>query len=567
MHQLLHSSPAATPEFAALSLLLSSNSSAHSSSNDNNNQIRTTEPLLVVSITSTITQSVALESIEELHSYVQSIVEPTATYYTAANGGGSGSSSLFAAELLREDERALRKMQIYRSTASSSRQCSGGLELHYRLMRGPESAQLQTLLMKNACSAAQDERTKEKNAESPSSLSDPNVIGVILSVGVAGDSSCSSCCSSTVYSLEQRMSDSTGFILQSQADTASAQSLLTTFLLSPEDDYRISNERARAPQTLIVPEPAEKEAARNALLSPMAGMISPIADFRLASRRGKQNGDTDGGDQDNEDNGRECGIALAETPSSEVTRLLTNRLSILSVAETGTLLRKYQRSGQERRAQLGSVAAAAVTSKSRFARTRRKATEDGDLDGHFDYKGPQKVKLAAAIHKPFAIPTLPAPATPDSQQQQKLHSSSNRSTSSASQQLRSSKKDTRKTSSSRRGLGPHMQQGRRGGSGARLDHQFDDEEHSVDTRSHSGNGGGGASSVVSVAQLQVNIALNEDLTCSYKLSQLSSCNVEGVAQVRCGILHLSVVLCGRTQFTSFYLLPNFVSMVLFVRCK
>lgn len=87
-----------------------------------------------------------------------------------------------------------------------------------------------------------------------------------------------------------------------------------------------------------------------------------------------------------------------------------------------------------------------------------------------------------------------------------------------------------------------MQKGRRGGGSARLDHQFDEEEHSVDTRSHSGNGGGG-SSVMSAAQLQVNIALNEDLTCSYKLSQLSSCNVEGVAQVRCEMFFLSAVLC------------------------
>lgn len=562
MHQLLHSSPGATPEFAALSLLLSSNSSANSSSN-NKNHIRTTEPLLVVSITSTITQSVALESIEELHRHVLSIVEHTSTSTSSNEGSASVAHSLFAAELLREDERSLRKMQIFRTTASSSRQCSGGLELHYRLMRGPESTQLQTLLTTNSI-AASVERTKGANAESPSSLSDPNVLGVILSVGVAGDSTCSSCCSSTVYSLEQRMSDTTGFILQSQADAASAQALLTTFLLSPEDDYRISNERARAPKTLIVPAPAEKETARNALLSPMAGMISPIADFRMAARRGKQNGDTDGGDQNNDNNDRECGIALAETPSSEVTRLLTNRLSVLSLAESGTLLRKFQHSGQVRRAQLDSVAAAAVTSKSRFARTRRKATDDGDLDGHFDYKGPRRVKTAAAVSKPFAIPTLPAPSTPESQQQQIQHSSSNRSTTSATQQLRSSRKDTRKTSSSRRGLGPHMQQGRRVGSGARLDHQFDDEEQSADTRSHSGrshsgNGGGGGSSVVSVAQLQVNIALNEDLTCSYKLSQLSSCNVEGVAQVRRGILSLSVCrFVLNAQLTRSNLMPNFV---------
>lgn len=34
------------------------------------------------------------------------------------------------------------------------------------------------------------------------------------------------------------------------------------------------------------------------------------------------------------------------------------------------------------------------------------------------------------------------------------------------------------------------------------------------------------------ARMQVNVALNEDLTCHYKLSQMSSCSVDGVIQVR-----------------------------------
>ena len=559
MYQLLRSSPVATPEFAALSLLLSSNgnhaaSSGGDSDNNINNYIRTTEPLMVVSITSTITHNAAVESIEELHRHVQSIVDLAST----------SSVSQFAAELLREEERSLRKMQIYRRSGS------GGLEMHYRLMRGPESAQLQALLMigigSNSSNAANGKSTKlgttNESFASPTSL-DPSVLGVILSVGVAGESTSLSCSSSsTLYSLEQRMSDCTGFILQRHADAASARSLLTTFLLTPEDDYRISNERALAPQTLIRPEMIEKETTRNALLSPMAGMMAPIADFRLPSRRGKHNGDTDGGDQNDDGEGRGLGIALAETPSSETTRQLTNRLSVLSVAENGTLLRKYQHSGQERRAQLDLVAAAVVASKSRFARTRRKATDDADLDGHFDYKGPQKVRTTA-VSKPSSIPALPAPMTPESQQQQQQQqNSSSRSTTSASQQLRSSKKDTRKSSGNRRGLGAHMQQGKRVGSGAKQQpqHQFHDEEHSVETTSHSGHGGG-ASSVLSVARFQVNIALNEDLTCSYKLSQLSSCNVEGVAQVRnglCGVvadslgnpmlnLYVSLGMAGASQ--------------------
>ena len=35
----------------------------------------------------------------------------------------------------------------------------------------------------------------------------------------------------------------------------------------------------------------------------------------------------------------------------------------------------------------------------------------------------------------------------------------------------------------------------------------------------------------STGKLYINIALNEDLSCSYKLSQLSSCSVDGIVQV------------------------------------
>jgi hypothetical protein len=34
------------------------------------------------------------------------------------------------------------------------------------------------------------------------------------------------------------------------------------------------------------------------------------------------------------------------------------------------------------------------------------------------------------------------------------------------------------------------------------------------------------------ARVQVNVALNEDLTCFYKLSKMSSCSIEGVIQVQ-----------------------------------
>ena len=43
-------------------------------------------------------------------------------------------------------------------------------------------------------------------------------------------------------------------------------------------------------------------------------------------------------------------------------------------------------------------------------------------------------------------------------------------------------------------------------------------------------------------RLNVDIALNEDLTCEYKRSKMSSCSVEGTVQVR---------FCARCFFRSF----------------
>jgi hypothetical protein len=50
------------------------------------------------------------------------------------------------------------------------------------------------------------------------------------------------------------------------------------------------------------------------------------------------------------------------------------------------------------------------------------------------------------------------------------------------------------------------------------------EEMSENSRSYASGAG--------TTRIQVNIALNEDLTCSYKFSKMTSCSVEGVIQVR-----------------------------------
>jgi len=449
--QLLYSSPVASPEFAALSLLLSVDGSM-------------TEPVLAVSTTSTVSKNTALEAVQELHAHVKSIIDATAK---EAKG--------FAADLLREDEKSLRKMQIFRG------QQQHGLGIHYRLMRGPESAKLQALVV--AASGTKEEPNSE-------------VLGVILSVGVAGMPLAHSS-EPTVYSLQQRMSDCVGFILTRNADTASARTLMTTFLLSENDDYRISNERMKAPNLLVLPEVSDEKAKQGGVLSPM-GMIAPITDFRLSNIRGAK-GNMEGDDGPDVPEGMGFPVSL-DVGSAAAARAMTDRLSVLSVAESHTQLRRYEHSGQERKANLDLTSVA----QSRFRR-RKADPKDADFD-NFDYKGPAKEAVQRVAVK--AIPPLqPTPEPP-----------------AGKPQLKSSRKDTTKIRGGRRGLGAHVGDQRK----KSVKHHFDDEQ-SVDTRSHSGNPDSG--SVMSVARIQVNIALNEDLTCSYKLSQLSSCNVEGVAQV------------------------------------
>ena len=72
-----------------------------------------------------------------------------------------------------------------------------------------------------------------------------------------------------------------------------------------------------------------------------------------------------------------------------------------------------------------------------------------------------------------------------------------------------------------------------------------DAQHSTNRMRKSGGGGAGSlqfvddevadsrpgGSIASTSRVQINVALNEDLSCSYKESQLASCTVEGAIQV------------------------------------
>lgn len=473
--QLLHASPVPRPQFASLSLLIREGM---------------VDPLMTIAPTATCSSEIAMEAVRELHWHVRSIRR-------------SQETNDLASELLREDEQSMKTMQIFRPLSAN------GVALHYRLLMGNgEITKIQTLIL-------------AVNKTAPGKI-DPSagVTGVIVCVAISG--SCSIHCSASItYSISQRISDCIGY-LHRVIDVASAKSMMATYLLL-EDDDRITNEMMESPNVLLLPESDDR--ARG-LLSPM-GMISPIAEFgrktaRRASTgivRGVMNAGSAANSGDDAPPPIELGFPFSlYLGSADAARVMTARLTVLSVAESGTFLRKYEHSGQERKANLDLTGGA----KSRFRR-RKTDARDADFD-NFDYKGPAKETIKRESKAIPALQPIPEPAA-------------------GKMQLKSSAKDTKRGPGTRRlstqmgrlddesshqnqlpqknePVGPFSQK-KKGKA------QFDDDTH--DSRSHSGNYD--SSSVLSQARVQVNIALNEDLTCSYKLSQLSSCNVEGVVQV------------------------------------
>jgi hypothetical protein len=385
-------------------------------------------------------------------------------------------------------------MQIFRPLACN------GIGLHYKFIKPNDANKLTSLIL-------------SVNKQNTTKI-DPSigVLGVLLTVGVTGLPVVHSS-GSIQYSLEQRMNDCIG-ILQKINDVGQAKSILKTFLLD-EEESRKTNEMVEAANTLVLLEP---DSAVKGVLSPM-GMISPIAEFgrKTAKRSTMKNGLSES--------------SLVTFPvslsagSADAARTMTERLSVLSVAESDTCLRKYEHSGQERKANLDLN----VGTKSRFRRRKADSSRDADFD-NFDYKGPVK-----EVVERKAIPALPQPSTPEQPPP------------TGKLQLKSSRKDTRKAP---RRLSNHMAKNLDDDTSSQQtknsfdpftknkkkqsQHQFDDEISEATGSSKQENG-----SVVSNSQstrVQVSIALNEDLTCSYKLSQLSSCNIEGVVQVSlCGL--------------------------------
>jgi hypothetical protein len=501
-------------------------------------------------------------------------------------------------QMIREDERLLDEVQIFRPSSCD------GLAIHYKLIR--DDAEVILALASHisaAVKAGNQSATNGSNKGSSNSIP-PGCVGIVLCVGMSGLPHSTGSSSLLQYSLPQRIEDCTT-ILTELRDSQLVRTVLSSFLLA-DDEQRKSNEMSGSPNAVAFATADETDKSRS-LLSPM-GMISPLGQAispfagnvasgvstvasgvatgvstvasgvttvasgvvnfskrmsmtgSIGSAGGRNvistgaaaGGSMVGGAGMNGGNDDASpamkGITAIELRpnSAEAAFIMTERMNVLSVAESDTFLRKYVVTGHERKANLDLTG----TGKSRFRR-RKSDARDPDMDG-FDYKGPAKESTRKKSTASEPLETFSSTTSVSGSVATGISANSSKQPS-----LRHPKNDSKPKSAtvptlsapgkdsitSRRASAYHISDDQSQASGQRSSARrrntssgpsFEDETSlASDGRSLTSDGRSAANdSMSSSGRVQVNIALNEDLSCSYKLSQLSTCTVEGVVQVR-----------------------------------
>ncbi|EEC51327.1 predicted protein [Phaeodactylum tricornutum CCAP 1055/1] len=302
-------------------------------------------------------------------------------------------------------------------------------------------------------------------------------------------------------------------VLLTIGSSATLKWVLSTFLLL-EDDSRKTN--AMVACLSVTDSPDVLTGKSKASLMNMQRLSR-----RMSAIGGKPSTDHDGGQLSKE----EKASLMIGFNSADSTRLMTERLRVLSASENNTFLRQYRMSAQERKAHLDLTG----SNKSRFRR-RKSDAKDPDFDG-FEYKG---LKSKNSVQgSPVQTFTQEGSTKRLSLTQSKNDSRTKplgapRGDVVASRRLSNfaSALSSGWTSVHTQDEASNMYSGGRSQAQERApiekeQHQFDEEGSSV-----------ALDSVASQARVHVNIALNEDLSCSYKQSQLVSCAVEGVVQVQ-----------------------------------
>ena len=506
--QLLPSCPIAIPQFASLSFLLKPEVTSASSC--------ITEPLLIASTASAISTTGCLCSLQELHTHLTASLNASKIKAAPLPENQQALIDIFT----NDDQVSFEDVQIFRPLRGN------GIALHYRLVRGDEALLLN---MSNHIMASTNTSFKPTNNTSLPQ----GVAAVVLCVGVSGLSVAYGA-SPLDHSLPQRMSDCLALLAKIK-DTTAVRTILSSFLLV-EDECRKTEDMYQAPNVVVFSKADESEKAKGilsspmAMISPMAGMMSPVAGMispitNVARKSGKRSSRHDSGEMGPAHNESIMSLSLKQS-SSDAARTMTERLNVLSVAETDTFLRHYTTPGQERKANLD------LTGGGKSGRFRRKgsSTKDADFD-NFDYKGP----VREVIKKKTFLPSR--------KEEKEKHNAFSSSGSVSSQ----SKNDRRNRSTSSSSSVPALSASRSDKHASRRmnSHASDDSHTGRSSRRRNQSGkihdddvsllSEGRSTTESVSsssnRLQVNIALNEDLSCTFRSSQLASCSIEGVVQV------------------------------------
>ena len=463
--ELLRSAVPTLPEFAALSVVIKPEVYSDLS-------LPMAEPLMMAAPSSSIPGHLALSGLRELHSHITSTLGRT-------EESGILSDSRVVSEAFRDDQKTLEDLQTFRPLGSY------GLAVTYRFIRGDAA-----LVSKLATLVLQAQKSSKTTTAAPIKA-DEDIFGVVLCVGISG-LAVSAVTSLTQYQIGERLSSCKDVLqaLPKSVEPSAVKTLLSTMLLH-ENDYRITNTRADAVNITTIPEIDETTEKARGLL-------------------GRRNKDDKKAAQATPDGVEKEQVVLPlQISTAEMARTLSENIKILSVAETDTILRKYNSTGLDRKANLDLTG---TGQKSRFNR-KRSSGRDPDLD-HFDYKGPLKeafvMPTSSQSYQQQQGPAIPLP---------KKDTGGKKSSSAPSRKGRGGQFAEEENSSQHQpgSFEPFGGKRTRSNKGRSRNEHFDDEEEGT---------------VSSQMRLQVNIALNEDLSCSYRSSQLSSCTVEGVVQVQ-----------------------------------
>lgn len=602
--ELLHSRAIPGPEFVSLSILLRSDISGYDAAPISCHLGGGGEPILLSGPLSTISQSSCKEALTELHLYINSIFKASSSNKTNANSKDTATNSRF----LQEDEKFL----FGSSRNSNARnnnfvtqifrpQKCHGIALQYHLVR--DRKQLSSFLVPLILNSS------KVGSGSTAGIDMKEVTGVVICVGMGGGpvAAFGVGTSSLTYSLSHRMKKALG-ILCSETTTTSisnnkkrnvtspatmdlnlARSLLTTLLLTDDED-RMVNSLVSGEQRVDISQ--EDQFTKRVLT--------------MGSKKKSSQSDIGTGGDDDEN-------PLAQN-SADQGRAIVERMAVLSVNNSDSMLRKY-----ERRQAAKEAAATGKSSKKRL----RKLAKDADLDG-FDFRGEKRSislsyidvgtsninnkgggdDVSVSAGSTFTSATLKGPkkdtASKSSNNRSRVQNQNpgllakrlanpppiafNSKDSTANNRSRKLSVDLSIGGRARNVVGRRSKSMKDGVGGSNqadfqnsfsMDHNMDSFEGGInfesgaqspqgsvgsrtfsapsprqqfdpfsESRGHSNEAfspeafgrkdismdlpGGSGTSVKAL----VNVALNEDLTCFYKLSKLSSCSVEGVVQVQ-----------------------------------